>query len=108
MHCHSNGLRLAKLSSREELITFIAKFRSKFPKSKDEILFDGSKLESHKCLAITLKKINGSFLRNASCTEEKLRFLCEFDEKMEFDNETLTLDDDKIRFLKHIGNKSES
>lgn len=111
LYCQANGLRLAQPSSNEELLAITFSYFIAYPKIRDGILIDGSKVTNNsKCLTIDTNVTNAKdLLENVLCTKQTFKFLCESNDTEEAEIELRPLKNEtQSRFLKLIGNKCES
>lgn len=113
--CRLSGLRLAKFSRLDFLVSITDNWMSEYPHVKDSILFDGSNFnrESSTCSVIhSHSKIFKTLsVGNISCTEGTHRFACEqFEEFQENDSarESASYQEERsLRLIKHLGDYGE-
>lgn len=113
--CRLSGLRLAKFSRHDFLVSITDNWMNEYPNVKDSILFDGSNFnrETSTCSIIhSYSKIHSRLsVENVSCTENTHRFACEHPEEFEendLDHESTSYQEERsLRLIRHLGDYGE-
>lgn len=109
-YCQSNGLRLAQPKDKSELIAITFSYFLANPDNRNDLLIDGSIVDNSSCLMIDTDVSDArELLRNVSCTQQELPFLCERENSTELESDLRPVQgESQTRLLKHIGSKCES